>query len=88
MWYSHGLRAIDISIPQSPREVGYAMPVPQGIARTYPVFKDGLIYWANNDTGLHVARYTGPRSNELPGPGSGRQRQLGQLADGRAGGAD
>jgi hypothetical protein len=70
-WYGHGLRAIDISIPQTPREVGYAMPVPQGIARTYPVFKDGLIYWVDNDTGLHVARYTGPRSNELPGPGSG-----------------
>jgi hypothetical protein len=70
-WYGHGLRAIDISMPQTPREVGYAMPVPQGVARTYPVFKDGLIYWADNDTGLHVARYTGPRSNELPGPGSG-----------------
>ena len=70
-WYAHGLRAIDISIPQSPREVGYAMPLPQGIARTYPVFKDGLIYWADNDTGLHVAKYTGPRANELPGAGSG-----------------
>ncbi|HSU89164.1 MAG TPA: hypothetical protein VLL56_10030 [Terriglobia bacterium] len=70
-WYGHGLRAIDISIPQTPREVGYAMPIPQGIARTYPIFKDGLIYWLDNDTGLHVARYTGPRSNELPGPGSG-----------------
>jgi hypothetical protein len=70
-WYGHGLRAIDISRPQTPREVGYAMPAPQGIARTYPIFKDGLIYWADNNTGLHVARYTGPRSNELPGPGSG-----------------
>jgi hypothetical protein len=70
-WYGHGLRAIDISKPQTPREVGYAMPVPQGIARTYPVFKDSLIYWADNNTGLHVARYTGPRSDELPGPGSG-----------------
>jgi hypothetical protein len=70
-WYAHGLRAIDISRPQTPREVGYAMPAPQGIARTYPIFKDGLIYWADNNTGLHVARYTGPRSNELPGPGSG-----------------
>jgi hypothetical protein len=70
-WYGHGLRAIDISFPQMPREVGYAMPVPQGVARTYPVFRDGLIYWADNDTGLHVAKYTGPRANELPGPGSG-----------------
>ena len=70
-WYGHGLRAIDISIPQMPREVGHALTIPQGIARTYPVFRDGLIYWVDNDTGLHVARYTGPRSNELPGPGSG-----------------
>jgi hypothetical protein len=70
-WYGHGLRAIDISIPQTPREVGYALTIPHGIARTYPIFKDGLIYWVDNDTGLHVARYTGPRSSELPGPGSG-----------------
>ncbi len=70
-WYGHGLRAIDISRPQTPREVGYALTIPHGIARTYPVFRDGLIYWVDNDTGLHIARYTGPRSNELPGPGSG-----------------
>jgi hypothetical protein len=70
-WYGHGLRAIDISMPMMPREVGHALTIPQGIARTYPVFKDGLIYWVDNDTGLHVAKYTGPRSSELPGPGSG-----------------
>jgi hypothetical protein len=70
-WYGHGLRAIDISVPYMPREVGYAITVPHGVARTYPVFKDGLIYWVDNNTGLHVARYTGPRANELPGPGSG-----------------
>lgn len=70
-WYGHGLRAIDISVPYMPREVGYALTVPHGIARTYPIFKDGLIYWVDNRTGLHVARYTGPRANELPGPGSG-----------------
>ena len=67
----HGLRAIDISLPQNPREVGYALTVPHGIARTYPVFRDGLIYWVDNDTGLHVARYTGPRADELPGLGTG-----------------
>ena len=70
-WYGHGLRVIDISNPHTPREVGHALTVPQGVARTYPVFKDGLIYWVDNDTGLHVARYTGPRRDELPGPGSG-----------------
>ncbi|MEE8249435.1 MAG: hypothetical protein V3R59_04325 [Gammaproteobacteria bacterium] len=70
-WYGHGIRAIDISNPYMPREVGHAVTVPHGVARTYPVFKDGLIYWADSDTGLHVGRYTGPRSDELPGPGSG-----------------
>jgi hypothetical protein len=70
-WYGHGLRAIDISRPQTPREVGHALTLPHGVARTYPVFKDGLIYWVDNDTGLHIARYVGPRSDELPGPGSG-----------------
>ena len=68
-WYGHGLRVIDISNPMTPREVGYALPVPQGIARTYPIFKDGLMYWADNRTGLHVAKYTGPYANEVPGQG-------------------
>jgi hypothetical protein len=70
-WYGHGLRVIDISNPHTPREVGYGITLPHGITRTYPVFRDGLIYWADNRTGLHVARYTGPRADELPGPGSG-----------------
>jgi hypothetical protein len=70
-WYGHGLRVIDISKPQTPREVGYAITLPHGITRTYPVFRDGLIYWVDNRTGLHVGRYTGPRADELPGPGSG-----------------
>ena len=70
-WYGQGMRVIDISNVMTPREVGYAMPAPQGIARTYPVFKDGLVYWNDNRTGLHVARYTGPRADELPGPGTG-----------------
>jgi hypothetical protein len=68
-WYAHGLRVIDISNPMTPREVGYALPVPQGVARTYPIFKDGLMYWADNRTGLHVARYTGPYANEIPSQG-------------------
>src|SRR5438105_10207246 len=70
-WYGHGIRVIDISNPHTPREVGYAITLPHGIARTYPVFRDGLIYWVDNRTGLHVARYTGPRADELPGPGTG-----------------
>jgi hypothetical protein len=68
-WYGHGLRVIDISNPMTPREVGYALPVPQGIARTYPVFRDGLMYWTDNRTGLHVAKYTGPYADEIPKQG-------------------
>lgn len=70
-WYGHGIRAIDISNPYMPREVGHIVTLPHSIARTYPVFKDGLIYWADSDSGLHVARYTGPRREELPGEGTG-----------------
>jgi hypothetical protein len=70
-WYGHGLRVIDISNPHTPREVGYGITLPHGITRTYPVFRDGLIYWVDNRTGLHVARYTGPRADELPGPATG-----------------
>ena len=70
-WYAHGVRVIDISVPQTPREVGYALTLPHGIARTYAIFKDGLIYWLDNKSGLRVARYTGPRANELPGAGTG-----------------
>jgi hypothetical protein len=31
------------------------------------VFKDGLIYWAGKRKGSRVAKYAGPRSNELTG---------------------
>ncbi len=65
------MRAIGISVPQMPREVGYARTAPHGVARTYPVFKDDLIYWVDNATGLHVPKYFGARASELPHPGSG-----------------
>jgi hypothetical protein len=65
-WYGHGIRVLDISNPYNMREVGHAVPAPAGIARSYPVFSDGLVYWVDNDTGIHIARYTGPRGNEIP----------------------
>jgi hypothetical protein len=70
-WFGQGLRAIDISQPQTPREVGYVMTAPHGMAVSYPVFKDGLIYWEDSNTGIHVAKYFGPRADELPGIGAG-----------------
>jgi hypothetical protein len=30
------------------------------------VFDKGLMYWVDNNTGLHVARYFGPWANEIP----------------------
>ena len=68
-WQGHGLRAVDISNPFTPREVGHARPAPWGDAMTYPDFKDGLIYVADNHTGLHVFKYTGPRAGEVPASG-------------------
>jgi hypothetical protein len=69
-WLGHGIRAIDISNPFNPREVGHARPVPWGDVMTYPDIHDGLIYIGDNHTGLHVLKYTGPRANELPQDGT------------------
>jgi hypothetical protein len=65
-WLGHGIRAIDISNPFNPREVGHARPVPWGDIMTYPDIHDGLIYVGDNHTGLHVFKYTGPRADEVP----------------------
>ncbi len=65
-WLGHGIRAIDISNPFNPREVGHARPVPWGDIMTYPDFHNGLMYVGDNHTGLHVLRYTGPRADEVP----------------------
>ena len=68
-WHSQGLRVIDISNPMTPREVGHYVAVPQSEVRTYAVFKDGLMYWNDMQTGLHVVKYTGPYANEIPSKG-------------------
>ena len=65
-WLGHGLRAIDITNPFDPREVGHARTVPWGDVMSYPDIHDGLIYIGDNHTGLHVLRYTGPYADELP----------------------
>jgi hypothetical protein len=65
-WQGHGTRAIDISNPFNPREVGHARPVPWGDIMSYVDFHAGLIYVGDNHSGLHVFRYTGPRADEVP----------------------
>jgi hypothetical protein len=64
-WLGHGVRAIDISNPFDPREVGHARPVPWGDIMTYPDIHNGLIYVGDNHTGLHVLKYTGPHADEV-----------------------
>jgi hypothetical protein len=65
-WQGQGVRAIDISNPYNPREVGHARPVPWGDVMTYPDFHRGLMYVGDNHSGLHVLKYTGPRADEIP----------------------
>ena len=68
-WQGHGTRAIDISNPFNPREVGHARPVPWGDIMTYVDIHKGLLYVGDNHTGLHVFRYRGPRADEVPKEG-------------------
>ncbi|MEY2855284.1 MAG: hypothetical protein RL030_2416, partial [Pseudomonadota bacterium] len=65
-WLGHGVRAIDISNPFNPREIGHARTVPWGDVMTYPDFHDGLMYIGDNHSGLHVLKYTGPYADEVP----------------------
>jgi hypothetical protein len=69
-WLGNGIRAIDISNPFNPEEVGHARPVPWGDVMTYPDFHDGLLYVGDNHSGLHVLKYTGPRADEIPARGT------------------
>lgn len=81
-WYSAGLRAWDISIAALPSEVGVFVPRPedQVVERfrnspdvwtwPFPILHNGLIYITDENSGLYVLRYTGPRADELPQQGT------------------
>jgi hypothetical protein len=78
-WYDQGLRAIDISNPYAPREVGYFISpdtsVPTQVGRhTREAYVDpltNLIYVTDgNGGGLSVVRYTGPMPGHAPIPGA------------------
>gem|GEM_PF-991152 len=80
-WYSAGLRAWDISNPVLPMEVGVFVPRPaaQVVERfrdspdvwvwPHPMLYNGLIYISDENSGLYVLRYKGPRCDELPRQG-------------------
>jgi hypothetical protein len=79
-WYNQGLRAIDITNPFRPREVGYyispsfsiAIPTQKGrhTREPYPDWDSDIIYVTDgNGGGLTALRYTGPLPAKPPIPG-------------------
>jgi len=73
-WRGAGTRAIDISNPFMPHEVGYYFPQTAVGAdgrrvrihtASYPNIKDGLVYVLDRFNGLFVLRYTGPFHEEV-----------------------
>ena len=80
-WHSGGLRAIDIADPTHPAGAGFFLPVPNAfsvtpdpalepgsndvIAWSYPIVKDGLVYYIDIRNGLYIVRYTGPHASEV-----------------------
>jgi hypothetical protein len=78
-WYDQGLRAMDISNPFKPKEVGYFISpdfsIPQQVGRhTREAYVDpatNLIYVTDgNGGGVTVLRYTGPMPRNPPIPGA------------------
>lgn len=64
-WFGGGLRAVDISDPYAPREIGHHMPTPGGggkIVQSNDVFYDrrtGLIYIIDRLNGLEIVSFNG-----------------------------
>ena len=63
-WFAGGLRIIDVSDPDSPREAGHYVPRPaagQECVQSNDVFVDesGLVYLIDRIRGLHILRYEG-----------------------------
>jgi hypothetical protein len=78
-WYDQGLRAMDVSNPFKPKEVGYFISpdfsIPQQVGRhTREAYIDtatNLIYVTDgNGGGVTVLRYTGPIPTQPPIPGA------------------
>jgi len=77
-WYAGGTRAWDYSNPSLPMEVGVFVPKPETNVVEYmrgsrdvwmwphPILHNGLLYLVDENSGLYVVRYRGPRADELP----------------------
>lgn len=61
-WYGAGVRAVDVSNPYEPKEVGaFQYNIPGGGAATYDVLfgPGGLLYSSDSVDGVRVLKYTG-----------------------------
>ena len=80
-WHSGGLQAVDISDPTKPTQLTEFLATPvvpilqedpvlssggeKVVAWSYPIIKDGLIYFVDVRNGLYVMRYKGPFEKEV-----------------------
>jgi hypothetical protein len=80
-WHSGGLRAVDLSDPTKPSGAGFFLPTPNAfsvtpdpalepgsnnvIAWSYPIIRNGLIYYIDIRNGLYIVRYNGEHSREV-----------------------
>jgi hypothetical protein len=80
-WHSGGLQAVDISDPAKPTQLAEFLATPvipilqedpvlssggeKVVAWSYPIIKDGLIYFVDVRNGLYVMRYKGPFEKEV-----------------------
>jgi hypothetical protein len=80
-WHSGGLRAVDLADPLHPTEAGLFMPTPNlfsvtpdpalepgsdnVIAWSYPIIRNGLIYFMDIRNGLFIVRYTGAHADAV-----------------------
>lgn len=81
-WYSSGLQVFDTSDPSQPARLAEYRPDfgqpgsldPQlgstaAISWSYPIIRDGLIYFADVNQGLVILRYRGPHEEEIAATG-------------------
>jgi hypothetical protein len=76
-WYGGGLQVLDLRDPSGPRRAGVYVPSGGGAAHgsyvgaypaqlwSYPVLRQGLLYVADIQSGVHILRYTGPGAEAL-----------------------
>ncbi|MFN2464106.1 MAG: LVIVD repeat-containing protein [Candidatus Dormibacteria bacterium] len=80
-WHSGGLQAVNLADPVHPTQAGFYLPTPETlsvtpdpalepgsnnvIAWSYPIIKNGLIYYIDIRNGLYIVKYSGPHAEEV-----------------------